>query len=121
MTLLEAADATETASERETTLDQATAAIQKFLQEHPTHELAGPPRVLNSEEYSCCEVPVRVQQAELPGVAADDKSAKFAEARTFFDQAQAALEGAENRCYEKAKTLQEEARDRQLGACPGKT
>ncbi len=108
-TLLEAADATETASERETTLDQATAAIQKFLKEHPTHELAGPSstqigRVLLLRGAG------RVQQAELPGVAADDKSAKLAEARTFFDQAQAALEGAENRCYEKAKTLQEEAK-----------
>ncbi len=109
VTLLEAAEATETVSQRETTLDQATAAIQKFLKEHPTHELTGPSstqlgRVLLRRGAG------RVQQAELPGVSPDDKNAKLAEARKFFDEAQSALEAAENRCYEKAKKIQEESK-----------
>ena len=108
VTLLEAADATETVSERETTLDQATAAVQKFLQEHPTHEMAGPAST-QLGRVLLLRGAVRVQQGELPGVSPDDKNAKFTEARKFFDDAQSALEGAENRCYEKAKSLKDQA------------
>jgi tetratricopeptide (TPR) repeat protein len=106
VTLLEAADATETVSQRETTLDRATAAIQKFLQEHPTHEMAGPAST-QIGRVLLLRGAVRVQQAELPGVTPADKNAKLAEAREFFGQAQSALEGAENRCYEKARELKD--------------
>jgi len=106
VTLLDAAEATETVSQRETTLDRATKAIQKFLAEHPAHEKAGPAsmqigRVLLHRGANC------MLQAEQPGASAEEKKAKLAEARAFFDQAQTALEAAENRCYAKAKELDE--------------
>lgn len=108
VTLLEAADRTETVSERETDLDGATEAIQRFLKEHPAHEKAGPAST-QIGKVLLLRGAVRAQQAEGPGVSPDDKKEKLAEARDFFDQAQTALEGAENRCYAKAKALQDEA------------
>ena len=108
VTLLEAADRTETVSERETKLDDATVAIQKFLKEHASHEMAGPASTQIGKTL-LLRGAVRAQQAEAPGLSSDDKAEKLNEARAFFDQAKTALEGAENRCYAKAKALQEEA------------
>ncbi len=108
VTLLEAADSTETVSARETNLDAATEAIQRFLKDHPAHEKAGPAST-QIGRVLLLRGAVRAQQAEASGVSADDKKAKLAEARKYFDQAQTALEGAENRCYAKAKELQDQA------------
>ena len=108
VTLLEAADATETVSARETNLDAATEAIQRFLKEHPAHEKAGPAST-QIGRVLLLRGAVRAQQAEAPGISADEKKAKLTEARKYFDQAQTALEGAENRCYAKAKELQDRA------------
>jgi hypothetical protein len=108
VTLLEAADATETVSARETNLDAATEAIQKFLKEHAAHEKAGPAST-QIGRVLLLRGAVRAQQAEASGVSADDKKAKLVEARKYFDQAQTALEAAENRCYAKAKDLQDQA------------
>ncbi len=107
-TLLEAADATESASEREATLDQATEAIERFLKEHPTHEKAGAASTLIGRRL-LLRGALRAQQAEIPGLSDEEKQAKLAEARDFFKQGQAALEGAENRLYAKAKELKDRA------------
>lgn len=107
-TLLEAADATESAAEREATLDQATEAIERFLKEHPTHEKAGAASTLIGRRL-LLRGALRAQQAEIPGLSDEEKQAKLAEARDFFKQGQASLEGAENRCYAKAKELKDRA------------
>ena len=80
VTLLEAADATETVSERETKLDAATEAIQKFLKENATHEKAGPAST-QIGKMLLLRGAVRAQQAEAPGVSPDDKKVKLTEAR----------------------------------------
>lgn len=108
VTLLEAADRTETVSEREANLDAATEAVQRFLKEHPNHEKVGPAST-QIGKVLLLRGAVRAQQAEGPGLTPDDKQKKLAEARQFFDQAKTALEGAESSCYAKAKELQAEA------------
>ena len=111
VTLLEAADATETVSDRESKLDAATEAIQKFLKEHSTHEKAGSAST-QIGKVLLLRGAVRAQQAEAPGISPEDKKVKLTEARAYFDQATTALQRAENSCYSKARDLQAQAKEK---------
>ncbi len=105
-TLLKAAEKSETVSERETLQNRATEAIQKFLKEHPAHEKAGVAGMQIGRELLLRGVN-RTMQVEQPGLLPEEKKAKLTEARQFFDRSQSAMEAAENRCYAKAKELEE--------------
>ncbi|MDI9444266.1 MAG: hypothetical protein QM844_08875 [Planctomycetota bacterium] len=108
MTLLDAANAIEAPAERETKLDEATVATQKFLKEHPAHELAVDASTRIGEVLFLRGV-IRAHAAEQPGVAPAEKSTRLAEARKFYDEARTAIQAAENLSYQKAKELKERA------------
>ncbi len=108
MTLLDAANAIEAPAERETKLDEATVATQKFLKEHPAHELAVSASTRIGEVLFLRGV-IRAHAAGQPGVAPAEKSKRLAEARKFYDEARTAIQAAENLSYQKAKELKERA------------
>jgi len=96
-------------SAREQRLDQARNALQKFLKEHPQHALAA---TANTQLANVLveRGRMKAELAAAPSKSADEKKQLTAEARKHYEQAQKVFVTAEQRVYERAKALEEEAK-----------
>ena len=96
-------------SAREQQLDQARDALQKFVAGHPQHALAG---TANTQLANVLveRGRMKAELATRPSKSADEKKQSMAEARTHYEEAQKVFVAAEQRVYERAKALEEEAK-----------
>ncbi len=94
---------------REKSLEQAKERLQQFIREKPTHSR------VSEASFLLANVAVELAQlkkelAAQPGKTPEEKNKLLAEARQRFQEAQKAFETAERRAYERARTLEEEAK-----------
>jgi hypothetical protein len=94
---------------REQQLDQARDALQKFIDGHPQHPLAG---TANTQLANVLveRGRMKAQLADRPSKSADEKKRLMAEARQHYEEARKVFVAAEQRIYERAKVLEEEAK-----------
>ncbi|HUT93568.1 MAG TPA: hypothetical protein VMY37_29155 [Thermoguttaceae bacterium] len=94
---------------REQQLDQARDALQKFVAGHPQHALAA---TANTQLANVLveRGRMKAELATRPSKSADEKKQLMAEARKHYEEAQKVFVAAEQRVYERAKALEEEAK-----------
>ncbi len=93
----------------EQVLEEARAALERFLRERPTRPEVG------EAAFQLANVLVELGklkrlQAEQPGVTPADRQRLLEEARKLYQQAQEGFAAAERRAYERARILEEEAK-----------
>ncbi len=94
---------------RQERLNEARDALEAFLAEHPQHPLAG---TANTQLANVLVERGRMKAAlaERPSKSAEEKKQLIAEAREHYEAARKVFVTAEQRAYERAKALEEEAR-----------
>lgn len=94
---------------REQRLDQARDALDRFVKEHPQHAVAA---TANTQLANVLveRGRVKAEVANAPSKSAAEKKQWMAEARRHYEEAQKVFVTAEQRVYERAKALEEEAK-----------
>jgi len=94
---------------REQRLDEARDALEKFVKEHPQHAMAA---TANTQLANVLveRGRMKAELANAPSKSAAEKKQLMAQARGHYEEAQKVFVTAEQRVYERAKELEEEAK-----------